>query len=172
MKFTEKQRVVLIEERGQPTLSIEFDVWDEDKVSMWTHFNHSDDFQIVKKKLMAIKNHLDEFLKDEAMCPFHKNKKEESVLNIPEKIRDAIKKGKALQEMAPSYPIRFNGKVPLKVLMLQTVKGLPFLMPNTVAHKRQQYYVSVNSYGAVSVILIDGSELGVKPDEFEVVEFH
>lgn len=35
-----------------------------------------------------------------------------------------------------------------------------------------EYYVWVNSYGAVSAILPNGEQLGLKPDEFEVIEWH
>lgn len=72
MGFADNQRSNLIAERGEPVLRLEFDVFDGDKVSMWTHFDHSKDFDSVKKQLLAIRNHLDEFLRDEAMCPFHK----------------------------------------------------------------------------------------------------
>lgn len=72
MSFADKQRAALIEERGQPVLKIEFDVFQGNKVSMWTHFDHSADFNEVKEQLKAIKHHLDEFLRDENMCPFHK----------------------------------------------------------------------------------------------------
>lgn len=71
MGFTDKQREALISELGQPKLTLEFDVWGESKVSMWTHFDHSDNFDEVKKRLFAIRDHLDGFLKDEKMCPFH-----------------------------------------------------------------------------------------------------
>ena len=73
MAFTDKQREALISELGQPKLTLEFDVWGEGKVSMWTHFAHSDDYGDVKKRLIAIRDHLDGFLKDEKMCPFHKS---------------------------------------------------------------------------------------------------
>jgi hypothetical protein len=72
MALIDKQREALISELGQPKLTIEFDVWGESKVSMWTHFDHSDDYQDVKKRLVAIRDHLDGFLKDERMCPFFK----------------------------------------------------------------------------------------------------
>lgn len=72
MAFTDKQREALISELGEPKLSIEFDVWSQSKVSMWAHFDHSDNYTDVKKRLIAIRDHLDEFLKDEKMCPFHK----------------------------------------------------------------------------------------------------
>lgn len=74
MSFANKQREALIAERGEPILRIEFDVFQGNRVSMWTHFDHSANFEEVKEQLKAIKNHLDEFLRDENMCPFHKNK--------------------------------------------------------------------------------------------------
>lgn len=72
MAFSDKQREMLISELGPPNLRIEFDVWGESKVSMWTHFEHSENYQEMKKRLIAIRDHLDGFLKDEKMCPFHK----------------------------------------------------------------------------------------------------
>lgn len=66
-----KQRKALIKERGEPVLRLEFDVFEGDRVSMWTHFNHSEDFEKVKARLVAIQQHLSEFLRDENMCPFH-----------------------------------------------------------------------------------------------------
>lgn len=72
MSFAEKQREAIIQERGKPTTTLEFDVFEGRKVSMWTHFDHGDDFQEVKKDLEAIRDHLNEFLRDEGMCPFHK----------------------------------------------------------------------------------------------------
>lgn len=76
MPLADKQRTALIDERGEPKLRIEFDVFEDNQVSMWTHFNHDDNFNDVKESLKAVHNHLTEFLKDESMCPFHsKNKK-------------------------------------------------------------------------------------------------
>jgi len=72
MSLANNQRKALIEERGKPSFSLEFDVFEGNKVSMWTHFDHSADFEEIKKGLLAIKNHLDEFLRDENMCPFRK----------------------------------------------------------------------------------------------------
>lgn len=74
-KLTDIQREALIKERGEPLLSIEFDVFDGDKVSMWTHFKHGEDFEAAEKRLVAIRDHLNEFLRDKAMCPFTPNKK-------------------------------------------------------------------------------------------------
>jgi hypothetical protein len=75
-----------------------------------------------------------------------------------------------------AYPERWQRKVPLKVKMNYTVvPDLPFLMPTadgTICIGGNEYYVWVNSYGAVSAILPNGERLGLKPDEFEVIEFH
>lgn len=76
MSFADKQREAILKERGEPILRLEFDVFDNNRVSMWTHFNHGDNFQNVKASLIAIRNHLDEFIRDENMCPFHKNQNE------------------------------------------------------------------------------------------------
>jgi hypothetical protein len=75
-----------------------------------------------------------------------------------------------------AYPARWKGKVPLKVRMLKTVTSdIPMIFPDSadmITIAKNEYYVNVNSYGAVSAILPNGKQLGLKPDEFEVVEFH
>ena len=73
-EHTNKQRQILIEERGTPKLTLEFDVFQGNRVSMWTHFNHDSNYQEMKECLFAIREHLDEFLRDEKMCPFYKSK--------------------------------------------------------------------------------------------------
>ena len=72
MGLADKQRQALIKERGEVKLRLEFDVFEGNKVSMWTHFKHSANYKETKNQMIAIKDHLDEFLKDGAMCPFHK----------------------------------------------------------------------------------------------------
>jgi hypothetical protein len=74
--LTDNQREALIAERGTPKLTLEFDVFDGNKVSMWTHFDHAADYDEMKAALVAIKEHLEEFLKDGRMCPFCKTKPE------------------------------------------------------------------------------------------------
>lgn len=71
-KEKDKQRQALIDERGEPVLRLEFDVFEGNMVSMWTHFDHGADFHKVKEQLQAIENHLAEFIRDRNMCPFHK----------------------------------------------------------------------------------------------------
>lgn len=77
-----------------------------------------------------------------------------------------------------SYPVRFYGRVPKTIKMLETVKpdripGLGYLPGSNgmVALAGQDYPAWTNKYGAVSAIMADGRMLGVKPDEFEVIEF-
>ena len=72
MALSEKRRSALIAERGEPKLRLEFDVFADGQISMWTHFDHSGDFTEVKNMLVGIQKHLTEFLADESMCPFHR----------------------------------------------------------------------------------------------------
>ena len=72
MNLSERQRKARIKELGEPVLRLEFDVFENGEISMWTHFDHSGNFQQVKEQLIEIRNHLQEFLNDEGMCPFHK----------------------------------------------------------------------------------------------------
>ena len=73
MSFTDKQRQAIIEERGEPVLRLEFDVFKDNNVSMWTHFDHAADFDLTYNQLIVIRDHLNEFIKDKGMCPFHKS---------------------------------------------------------------------------------------------------
>ncbi len=82
----------------------------------------------------------------------------------------------ALRERSHHYPVRFLGKVPLRIVMLKTVHPdlgdvIP-AKPGTVLVKDQIYECWVNSHGAVVGICLNGARLGVKPDEFEVMEWH
>jgi hypothetical protein len=72
MGLANKQRDALVQERGEPKLRLEFDVFADGQISMWTHFDHGGDFNEVKVMLGGIQKHLTEFLADESMCPFHK----------------------------------------------------------------------------------------------------
>lgn len=78
-----------------------------------------------------------------------------------------------------AYPANYRGRVPLKVRVAKKVTpDLPFLHKDlgvkndTVCEKDNEYYVWVNSYGAVSAILPNGEKLGLLPSEFDVVEWH
>jgi len=83
------------------------------------------------------------------------------------------KKSPALTKQSEHYPERFKGKVPYKVRMLKTVTSdLPFIVkPILWAYEGETYDVWVNSHGAVSAFLPEDL-LGLKPDEFEVIEWH
>lgn len=73
-----------------------------------------------------------------------------------------------------SYPKQWHNQVPLKVKMNQNVgPDMPFLFSSKErCIKDNEYYCHVNSYGALSAILPDGERLGLKPGEFEVIEYH
>lgn len=73
MALASKQRDALIAERGEPVLRLEFDVFPDGQVSMWSHFEHGSDFRHTKEMLVQIHDHLAEFLRDENMCPFHRD---------------------------------------------------------------------------------------------------
>lgn len=95
-------------------------------------------------------------------------------------VKNRMAIGGAMIQQSEIYPKRYNGKVPKKVKMLETVTTdlpLAFLMsePNEtlpMAVGGNEYYVNVNCNGAVSAIFEDGQMLGLKPAEFEVIEFH
>ncbi len=80
----------------------------------------------------------------------------------------------AMKGIAPDYPARFKRRVPKVVRMLMTVASDVIWVQEyngLVAEIQMLYPAWTNSYGAVSVVLDDGRRLGVKPDEFEVVEW-
>ncbi len=99
---------------------------------------------------------------------------------IPKIIQNRIAIGGAMIQRSEHYPTKYNGKVPLKVKMLETVTtDLPLIVLQMqdnenipMAISGNEYYVNVNSHGAVSAIFEDGQLLGLKSNEFEVVEFH
>lgn len=74
-----------------------------------------------------------------------------------------------------AYPEHFKNKVPLKVRMNTTVKPDMFFRKEQVGMRAvysNEYYAWVNSYGALSAIMPNGEKLGLKPGEFQVIEFH
>jgi hypothetical protein len=82
----------------------------------------------------------------------------------------------AMKFLSNDYPERFNRRVPKVIRMLRTVQadGLVRMLPeyrDLIAYYEELYPAWTNSYGAVAAVLDDGRKLGVKPDEFEVVEF-
>ncbi len=77
------------------------------------------------------------------------------------------------------YPSNYRGKVPLKVRVSKNVTpDLPFyakelgVKDDSVCLRDNEYYVWVNSYGAVSAILPNGEQLGLLPCEFDVISWH
>lgn len=77
----------------------------------------------------------------------------------------------ALKSQSRHYPERFGKRVPRRIKMLRNV--WPDMTPRSslVATEGVVYEAWTNSHGAVAAI-IEGDTLGVKPDEFEVVEWH
>lgn len=78
-----------------------------------------------------------------------------------------------------AYPANYRGRVPLKVRAVKEVKpDMPQfhkslgVKDDTVCLKDNEYFVWVNSYGAVSAILPNGEKLGLLPSEFYVTEWH
>ena len=82
-------------------------------------------------------------------------------------------RGPAFEDQAPDYP--WPGKVPVRIRMNLTVRADAW-WANMQAGARlnarggKEYKAHTNRYGAVSA-WVAGELLGVKPDEFEVVEF-
>lgn len=74
MSFANKQRNKLIKLKGDPVAMVNFDVFDDGSLSMWTHFNHSSDYKTMKKQIESMRDHLDKFINDSCMCPFNTNK--------------------------------------------------------------------------------------------------
>lgn len=95
---------------------------------------------------------------------------------VPKKIYDVIVAGGAIAEgMKDGYPSYFNGRIPLMVRMNTTVQSelpFPLCLDVPVCLFNKTYYVQVNSYGALSAIHDDGTTLGLKPGEFEIIEWH
>jgi hypothetical protein len=88
----------------------------------------------------------------------------------------AVFSSPALKKRSQQYPDRFGDRVPLVIRMTKTVvTDLPFVAFDRsipLAIGENEYYCTVNSYGAVAAIGPEGEQLGVKPNEFEVVAWH
>lgn len=80
----------------------------------------------------------------------------------------------ALHERLEGYP--FGDRVPAKVRMLRTVTSdFPFFLDKgkmLMAEYGRTYVAWTNSYGAVAAVMDNGKNLGLKPGEFEVIEWH
>lgn len=69
--LTNRQRNILYQKNGRPTLALEFDVFPDGEVSMWAHVRHDVPFVEMKAAFEAIKRHLESFIADGEMCPFN-----------------------------------------------------------------------------------------------------
>ena len=88
---------------------------------------------------------------------------------------EIAKTSTALNEQSKHYPASWFGKVPLKIRMAKTVTpDLPIMLSvkQQWAQKSIEYYVYCNPHGALSVIFPDGKKLGIKPFEYEIIEWH
>ena len=84
----------------------------------------------------------------------------------------------ALKHRSEIYPDRYGDRVPLRVRLTKTVTAdvMPYPLCLTQEHLAfvvgQEVPVWVNSHGAVAGIDAHGRCLGLRPDEFEVVQYH
>ena len=81
----------------------------------------------------------------------------------------------ALKHQSKIYPPRYRGRVPWKIKMACAVRpDLEWLFKTrgTVALMDEVYECWVNMHGAVAAICRNGEKLGIKPAEFDVVEWH
>ena len=93
-------------------------------------------------------------------------------------IMNIEKYGPALKVQSEYYPASWHSKVPKKIKMAKTVtsSSKPFYSinnePTLTAENDKEYECWVNSHGAVAAIMPDGRHLGLKPYEFEIIEWH
>lgn len=81
----------------------------------------------------------------------------------------------ALHERCHDKGYPFGERVPAKVRPTRNVySDFAWLRSEAapVAYHGRDYEAWTNSYGAVSAVVEDGQKLGLRPDEFEVIEWH
>lgn len=83
----------------------------------------------------------------------------------------------ALTHQSKLYPANYRGRVPRKIKMAKTlypdeIAGFKLGKPGTMLELNMVYDCWVNSHGAVAGYCDNGEKLGVKPGEFDVVEWH
>jgi hypothetical protein len=82
----------------------------------------------------------------------------------------------ALTTQSKYYPANYRGRVPKKIKMAKTLypdlPWMPGIKPGTMLELNMVYDCWVNSHGAVAGWCDNGEKLGVKPGEFDVVEWH
>lgn len=78
----------------------------------------------------------------------------------------------ALHERLKGYP--YGNRVPSKIRMSCSVYSDVSFMASApkYAQRGNIYDAWMNSYGAVAAVMEGGKTLGVKPGEFEVIEWH
>ena len=92
------------------------------------------------------------------------------------KVHPMVMPSPALTYQSEHYPASWHGKVPKRVRMAKTV--LPDFPANltwpadSCCDEGQECEVYTNSHGAVSARLANGKNLGLKPYEFEVIEWY
>lgn len=132
-------------------------------------------FDNSEAKMKGAKKTWGEFIQH-SISPFWKEfQYHAKLLALAPEVRAVLLSVSALKDQHKLYPAKYNGKVPLKVKMNFDVKSdLPGLMGRAVitAYGGQEYFVWVNQLGAVSALLPGLEQLGLKPNEFEVVEYH
>lgn len=69
--FTNRQREIQHAHKGRPILSLEFDVYADGSVSMWTHTRHEIPFSDMQQAFEACRDHIVRFIADGNMCPFN-----------------------------------------------------------------------------------------------------
>ena len=97
--------------------------------------------------------------------------------DLPTKVLYEINSGKAFKEIYQGiYNERFGLKIPLKITCTASIESnLAKFFPEYKGIRcisGIEYYVTVNSYGLVSAIFDKGITLALKPNEFEVIEYH
>ena len=65
------QRQVMHMVKGIPPVGLDFEVYADGHLAMWSHINHSLSFEQVKDHLLAMRDHLDQFIASGDMCPYH-----------------------------------------------------------------------------------------------------
>lgn len=79
----------------------------------------------------------------------------------------------AIQKRNPGYP--FGDRVPRRIRMLKTVvPDLSHFFPeikHPIARAGAEFRAWTNSNGAVIAVFPNGDKLGVKPGEFEVIDW-
>jgi hypothetical protein len=84
----------------------------------------------------------------------------------------------ALHSRSSHYPARFSDRVPKIVRILREVRPEALLVltdpkwRGIVAEQGDVFYAWTNSHGAVAAYFNADCQLGLMPDEFEVVEWH